>query len=124
MPIQEYKELENRWLRNEKVIFHFPFTNRKVSTVMVDDKQATGDINISSDDAKTNEELRAVVARLSEEKEQLENYITERLGRIQNQYKQSILSLKKQHEMELQALEQLDGEWRSMKESLWKGKKK
>ena len=91
---------------------------------MVDDKQATGDINISSDDAKTNEELRAVVARLSEEKEQLENYITERLGKIQNQYKQSILSLKKQHEMELQALEQLDGEWKSMKESLWKGKKK
>ena len=65
-----------------------------------------------------------MVARLSEEKEQLENYITERLGRIQNQYKQSILSLKKQHEMELQALEQLDGEWKSMKESLWKGKKK
>ena len=64
-----------------------------------------------------------MVARLSEEKEQLENYITERLGRIQNQYKQSILSLKKQHEMELQALEQLDGEWRSMKESLGKAKR-
>ena len=46
MPIQEYKELENRWLRNEKVIFHFPSTNRKVSTVMVDDEQATADINI------------------------------------------------------------------------------
>ena len=58
---------------------------------MVDDEQATADINnISTDDAKTNEELRA--GSHDYLRRAYENYITERLGRIQNQYKQSILA--------------------------------
>eukprot|EP00943_MAST-04B_sp_MAST-4B-sp1_P009151 g9151.t1 len=116
MTTQECKELEDRWLNKMPVLFKLPSLNRNVQTMVVNDNDGykSGTVYVLND----------TITRLTKEKQQLEAYITDRLSVMQNQYKQSLLSMRRQHEMELKALEELDGEWQSMKNSLWKGKKK
>ena len=122
MTNQECIEIEKRWLNERTVTFKLPFANKKVETIVV--KNSNDRMNNSKDNNQSVYVLKNTISQLTEEKAQLETYITERLGKMQEQYRASIMNMRRQHEMELKALEELDGEWKSMKDSLWKGRKK